>query len=70
MKYRGSKPSTESKAERRISRQEPDSQPASRSVTDSDDCLYARVQGFDAHTRPTTACPIPLPNEGTSRADG
>src|SRR5437868_2928347 len=70
MKYRGSKPSTESNAARRNKRHEPDSHPATRSATSVSDCLYALVHGFAGHTRPTTACPIPLPSEGSSRADG
>ena len=70
MKYAGSKPPTASNASRRTSMQDPDSQPASRSVGTPRSRRYAAVHGLDGHHQPHSACPMPRPSEGSCRADG
>src|SRR4051812_47501111 len=69
MKYRGSKPSTDSHASRRSSRQEPDNQPAVRSAT-APSWREERVQGVAGQTAADTAWPTPRPRDGWSRAEG
>ena len=50
--------------------QDPDSQPASRSVGTPRSRRYAAVHGLDGHHQPHSACPMPRPSEGSCRADG
>ena len=70
MKYPSSNPPTASNASRRTMRQAPDSQPTSPSTGAPRSRRYDAVHGFDGHTQPNAAWPIPRPSEGSSRAEG